>query len=60
MHSRYIEELRHDLRERRKFIAKVESMLDYIAELEHEVKHWKSRYEIILNARGEDGSTDLD
>ena len=60
MHRRYREELRHDLRERRQYIAKVESLLDYIDELEAEVKHWKHRFEIVVEARSENDSTDLD
>ena len=56
----YREDFRRELLEKRKDIARVESLLDYIDELEQKVRSLTARIEIIMEARSEDGSSDMD
>lgn len=53
MGNRHYEELRHFIREKRIEIARIESLCDYVDELEQKVEHWKSRYEILVEAKTE-------
>ena len=64
---RFRDEYRQELREERRRLNRMDALLDYIDELEAEVEHWKSRYQILLEAKTEaeneevvNGSSDLD